>query len=175
MCAPFGTYVFMCIDGKTPKNPCDRRARLWFFRLLLGLGQRLAGCCCPCLGEGAGSAIAGMATGGAIAGMANGTGVADAGVSYTSVEEVENSSHTAHGISNVYAAKKYGQRWRKRAALNQRGSPRESNDGPETHGQAWKQSHVPALQESNDGPKTYGQAWKQSRVPNQSKGARTKL
>ena len=165
----------MCIDGKTPKNPCDRRARLWFFRLLLGLGSRLAGCCCPCLGGGAGSAIAGMATGGAIAGMANGTGVADAGVSYASVEEVENSSHAAHGISNVYAAKKYGQRWRKRAALNQRGSPRESGDGPETHGEAWKQSHVPAPQESNDGPKTYGQAWKQSRVPNQSKGARTKL
>ena len=166
----------MCIDGKTPKNPCDRRARLWFFRLLGGLSRRLAGCCCPCLGGGgAGSAIAGMATGGAIAGMANGTGVADAGVSYASVEEVENSSHAAHGISNVYAAKKYGQRWRKRAALNQRGSPRESNDGPETHGQAWKQSHVPALQENNDGPKTYGQAWKQSRVPNQSKGARTKL
>ena len=165
----------MCIDGKTPKNPCDRRARLWFFRLLGGLSRRLAGCCCPCLGEGTGGAIAGMAASGAIAGMANGTGVADAGVSYASVEEVENSRHTAHGISNVYAAKKYGQRWRKKAALNQRGSPRESNDGPGTHGQA-KQSRVPASQEGNDGPNTHGQAWKQSRVPapNQTKGTRAK-
>ena len=93
--------------------------------------------------------------------MANGTGVADAGVSYTSVEEVENSSYA---VSNVFAAKKYGQRWRKKAALNQRKSPRESNDGPETHGQA-NQSRVPAPQESNDGPKTHGQALKQSRVP----------
>ena len=159
--APCGTYVFMCIDGKTPKNPCDRRARLWFFRLLGGLGRRLVGFCCPCLGGGEGSAIAGMATGGAIAGMANGTGVADAGVSYTSVEEVENSSYA---VSNVFAAKKYGQRWRKKAALNQRKSPRESNDGPETHGQT-NQSRVPAPQESNDGPKTHGQARKQSRVP----------
>ena len=149
--APCGTYVFMCIDGKARKNPCDRRARLWFFRLLLGLGRRLAGCCCACGGGGAGGAIAGMATGGAIAGMANGTGVADAGVSYASVEEVENSNHAAHGISNVYAAKKYGQRWRKKAALNQRESPRGSNDGSETDGQAWKQSRVPASNQVSKG------------------------
>ena len=70
-------------------------------------------------------------------------------MSYASVEEVENSSHAAHGISNVYAAKKYGQRWRKKAALNQRKSPRESNDGPETHGQA-KQSRVPAHNQISD-------------------------
>ena len=149
--APCGTYVFMCIDGKARKNPCDRRARLWFFRLLLGLGRRLAGCCCACGGGGAGGAIAGMATGGAIAGMANGTGVADAGVSYASVEEVENSNHAAHGISNVYAAKKYGQRWRKKAALNQRESPRGSNDGSETDGQAWKQSRVPSPNQISKG------------------------
>ena len=65
--APCGTYVFMCMDGKARKNPCDRRARLWFFRLLLGVGRRLAGyfcpCCATCGGEGAGGAIVGMATG----------------------------------------------------------------------------------------------------------------
>ena len=76
-----------------------------------------------------------------------GTGIADAGVSYASVEEVENSSHAAHGISNVYAAKKLGGRWRKKAALHQREtqSPREpSGGGSEAHGPA-KQSRVPAV------------------------------
>ena len=139
--APCGTYVFMCIDGKARKNPCDRRARLWFFRLLLGVGRRLAGyfpCCATCDGGGAGGAIVGMATG---------TGIADAGVSYASVEEVENSSHAAHGISNVYAAKKLGGRWRKKAAIHQREtqSPQEpSGGGPEALGQA-KQSRVPPV------------------------------
>lgn len=76
-----------------------------------------------------------------------GTGIADAGVSYASVEEVENSSHAAHGISNVYAAKKLGGRWRKKAALHQREthSPREpSSGGSEAHGPTM-QSRVPAV------------------------------
>ena len=76
--------------------------------------------------------------------MATGTGIADTGVSYASVEEVENSTDTAHGISNVYAAKKYGRRWRKKAALYQRELPRESEHcGPETHGRA-EQTRVPS-------------------------------
>ena len=46
--APCGSYAFMCIDGKARKNPCDRRARLWLFRLLLSVATRFAGCCCSC-------------------------------------------------------------------------------------------------------------------------------
>ena len=51
--------------------------------------------------------------------MATGEGVADAGVSYASVEEAAQVPAYMVGMSNIHAARKYGKRWRKTTALNQ--------------------------------------------------------
>ena len=56
-----------------------------------------------------------------MAGMATGEGVADAGVSYASVEEAAQVPAYMVGMSNIHAARKYGKRWRKTTALNQSG------------------------------------------------------
>ena len=124
---PLGSYILLCIDGKARRNPCDKRARLWLFRLLLNLAKRFAGGCFACCGV----------AGGAVAGMAQGTGM-DGGLNYHSTEaeanpeadnnanadqeqEVEPHEGTPYSLMHVVTAKRYGRFWRERAALHQRG------------------------------------------------------
>ena len=81
------------------KNPCDRRALLWFVRLLFGLMRKLfSGCCAGGAGSEGGTAM-GPATV-----MADGAETAG--------------GRPDSGVTSNGALRKYGRRWRKRAASN---------------------------------------------------------
>ena len=148
--APLGSCILRYMDREVRENPCSMGTLLWFLRLLLALGHKLADSCCACCAWGSGGATTGpMATftdiadeggrgeggggeggggegGGGEGGGGDGRGGdgggaggggeggcvdgGNSGVVYGGRDD-----GNPFGVSHI-AAKKYGMRWRVRAA-----------------------------------------------------------
>ena len=96
--APLGSLFLRYIDGEARENPCSMGTLLWCLRLM----HKLAATYCACCAGGSGGAATGL--------TATVTDIADSGVVYGGRDDGNPS-----GVSQI-VAKKYGMRWRDRAA-----------------------------------------------------------
>ena len=96
--APLGNLFLRYIDGEARENPCSMGTLLWCLRLM----HKLAAPYCACCAGGSGGAATGL--------TATVTDIADSGVVYGGRDDGNPS-----GVSHI-VAKKYGMRWRDRAA-----------------------------------------------------------
>ena len=99
--APLGSCFLLYINGGARTNLCDMGTLLWFVRLLLALGHKLAANCC------AGS------SGGAATGTATRTRISPARECFSVWRTRRRNPFVLYQMS---VAKKYGLRWRDWAA-----------------------------------------------------------
>ena len=121
--APLGSCFLWYIDGEARTNPCSMGTLLWFLRLLLALGHKLAANCYACCAGGSCGAATGLAPGTDIAdsrvacgGRDNGnpfglSHMGDSGVVYGGRDD-----GNPFVLYQMSVAKKYGLRWRDWAA-----------------------------------------------------------